>query len=184
VSLERTLHWDFYLSPELFGREKEQIFCREWLCVGREEEIAQPGSMCCRTWRGRACWWLVPRRAGWQHTITSAGIVAPSSCRLPGEISAAPSGVPTILGPTPSTANSVPLRFSTRAMASLEAIGRSRRRIYPLAPRVSPAPGSPASSCFIPPRCPAAYSIVRRRRVLGPDEPPRTGPSASRSSAE
>jgi Rieske 2Fe-2S family protein len=28
----------------VFALEKERIFCREWLCVGREEELAQPGS--------------------------------------------------------------------------------------------------------------------------------------------
>ena len=28
---------------EYFAREKERIFCREWVCVGREEELAAPG---------------------------------------------------------------------------------------------------------------------------------------------
>jgi phenylpropionate dioxygenase-like ring-hydroxylating dioxygenase large terminal subunit len=28
------------LAPEIFAREKERIFCREWICVGREEELA------------------------------------------------------------------------------------------------------------------------------------------------
>ena len=41
--LERTLSREYYLSPELFARERERIFCREWLCVGREEELAAPG---------------------------------------------------------------------------------------------------------------------------------------------
>jgi Rieske 2Fe-2S family protein len=43
AGLERTLSREYYLSPELFGREKERIFCREWFCVGREEELAAPG---------------------------------------------------------------------------------------------------------------------------------------------
>jgi phenylpropionate dioxygenase-like ring-hydroxylating dioxygenase large terminal subunit len=43
MSLERTLSRDHYLSPELFASERERIFCREWFCVGREEELAAPG---------------------------------------------------------------------------------------------------------------------------------------------
>lgn len=41
--LERTLPREAYLSAEQFAREKERIFCREWVCVGREEELAAPG---------------------------------------------------------------------------------------------------------------------------------------------
>jgi Rieske 2Fe-2S family protein len=41
--MERTLHRDFYLSDEIFRREREKIFYREWFCGGREEEIAQAG---------------------------------------------------------------------------------------------------------------------------------------------
>jgi len=42
--LERTLSREHYLSPELFAREKERIFLREWFHVGREEDVATPGS--------------------------------------------------------------------------------------------------------------------------------------------
>jgi Rieske 2Fe-2S family protein len=41
--LERTLPREYYLSPEVFAREKERILCREWFCVGREEELPTPG---------------------------------------------------------------------------------------------------------------------------------------------
>ncbi len=41
--LERTLPREYYLSPGIFAREKERIFCREWVCVGREAELAAPG---------------------------------------------------------------------------------------------------------------------------------------------
>jgi Rieske 2Fe-2S family protein len=41
--LERTLPREYYLSPDLFARERERIFFREWVCVGREEELAAPG---------------------------------------------------------------------------------------------------------------------------------------------
>jgi len=34
---------DIYASPEIFALEKEKLFMKEWLCVGREEEIANKG---------------------------------------------------------------------------------------------------------------------------------------------
>lgn len=34
---------DIYSSPEVFAREKERIFLKDWLCVARAEEIAKPG---------------------------------------------------------------------------------------------------------------------------------------------
>ena len=41
--MEPTLHRDFYFSEEIFQREKERILYREWLCAGREEEVAAAG---------------------------------------------------------------------------------------------------------------------------------------------
>ena len=41
--MEQTLHRDFYLSEEVFRREREKIFCQEWICGGREAEITEPG---------------------------------------------------------------------------------------------------------------------------------------------
>jgi Rieske 2Fe-2S family protein len=41
--IERTLHRDAYFSERIFQLEKEKIFCREWFCAGREEEIPHPG---------------------------------------------------------------------------------------------------------------------------------------------
>jgi Rieske 2Fe-2S family protein len=32
-----------YTSPELYAREKDKIFMRDWLCMGREEEIPDKG---------------------------------------------------------------------------------------------------------------------------------------------
>jgi choline monooxygenase len=32
-----------YTSPEIFAAEKEHIFMKTWLCVGREEQVADPG---------------------------------------------------------------------------------------------------------------------------------------------
>jgi len=39
----RNLPAQAYLSEELFELERERIFRREWLCVGREEQVANPG---------------------------------------------------------------------------------------------------------------------------------------------
>jgi glycine betaine catabolism A len=46
AGLEPTLPSSWYRSARVFELEKERIFCREWLCVAREEEVAEPG-----TWR-------------------------------------------------------------------------------------------------------------------------------------
>lgn len=43
MGLERTLHRDFYFSPELYRQEQERIFWREWFCAGREEELPRSG---------------------------------------------------------------------------------------------------------------------------------------------
>ncbi len=43
MSLEPTLHRDCYLSSNWFARERERIFGRDWMCVGREEEIPAAG---------------------------------------------------------------------------------------------------------------------------------------------
>ncbi len=32
-----------YTAPEIFAREKEEFFMRDWLCVGRGEELSEPG---------------------------------------------------------------------------------------------------------------------------------------------
>ncbi len=41
--MERTLGREFYFSEEIFGLEKERIFCREWFCAGREEDLPPAG---------------------------------------------------------------------------------------------------------------------------------------------
>jgi glycine betaine catabolism A len=41
--LEPTLPTSWYFSESIFRQEKERIFCREWLCVAREEELTSPG---------------------------------------------------------------------------------------------------------------------------------------------
>jgi len=44
AGLEPTLPSSWYRSEQVFALEKERIFCREWLCVGREEEVPGPGA--------------------------------------------------------------------------------------------------------------------------------------------
>ncbi len=39
----RHLPGEIYTSPELFAREKDEIFLRDWLCLARVEEIEKPG---------------------------------------------------------------------------------------------------------------------------------------------
>jgi len=41
--MERTLRRDFYFSEEIFRRETEGIFFREWFSAGREEDWPNPG---------------------------------------------------------------------------------------------------------------------------------------------
>ncbi len=43
--LERTLPSLAYRTEEAFAREREAIFCREWLCVGREDEMPEAGGV-------------------------------------------------------------------------------------------------------------------------------------------
>ncbi len=38
-----TLPASWYISPDVFERERRQVFGREWLCVGREESIRKTG---------------------------------------------------------------------------------------------------------------------------------------------
>jgi Rieske 2Fe-2S family protein len=43
VTLQRTLHRDAYFSDEIWRRERDRIFSAEWVCVGRAEEVPEPG---------------------------------------------------------------------------------------------------------------------------------------------
>ena len=43
VGLEKTLPSRCYHDEEIFRLEKERIFTREWICVGREEDLAAAG---------------------------------------------------------------------------------------------------------------------------------------------
>jgi Rieske 2Fe-2S family protein len=43
--LEKSLPSEYYTSPEIFGRERERIFSREWVCVGRVDALPAPGAL-------------------------------------------------------------------------------------------------------------------------------------------
>jgi Rieske 2Fe-2S family protein len=42
--LEPALPSSWYTSERFFALEKERIFCRDWICVARAEELAEPGA--------------------------------------------------------------------------------------------------------------------------------------------
>ena len=48
-----TLASSWYTSPEIFAAEQERIVAREWICVGREEQIARTGGFLYRRDRRR-----------------------------------------------------------------------------------------------------------------------------------
>jgi len=41
--LQRSLPSTYYVAKEIFDREKERIFYREWFCAGREEQLPNAG---------------------------------------------------------------------------------------------------------------------------------------------
>src|SRR6202022_1225650 len=41
--LEQTLPSSWYYGDDIYALEKERIFCREWLCAAREEELPGAG---------------------------------------------------------------------------------------------------------------------------------------------
>ncbi len=41
--MEPTLHRDRYVEADWYGKEVSRVFERQWFCVGREEEIPEPG---------------------------------------------------------------------------------------------------------------------------------------------
>lgn len=40
----RTLGGRYYTSEEILAEENQRVFGRGWICVGREESIAEPGA--------------------------------------------------------------------------------------------------------------------------------------------
>ena len=44
AGLEKSLPSRSYTDPAMFDREKKEIFLRNWMCAGREEDVEKPGS--------------------------------------------------------------------------------------------------------------------------------------------
>ena len=54
AGLQKSLPSSHYFSPEMFAREKERIFAREWFCAGRVEELPSPGTVLVREVAGES----------------------------------------------------------------------------------------------------------------------------------
>jgi glycine betaine catabolism A len=51
---QRTLPGEYYTSPEISATERDRIFLRRWLCVGRAAELASPGDFVQRSIGGES----------------------------------------------------------------------------------------------------------------------------------
>jgi Rieske 2Fe-2S family protein len=40
----RTMPRDYYTSPHLLAAESDRVFARHWICVGREQDLTEPGT--------------------------------------------------------------------------------------------------------------------------------------------
>lgn len=168
AGLERTLAREYYLSPEVLGREKERIFCREWFCVGREEELAAPGDyvvkdvagesiLVVRTRNGGlAAHYNVCRHRGSQLVRDGCARRFPGGIRcryhswtytLEGELRTAP-----FLDPLPQSGQAAPPSALPKGELSLHPVGAWSSPTAPTGPRSSP------SFCSTPRRWPGQIS--------------------------
>ena len=44
MALEKSLPSEYYRSEEIFARERERIFSREWFCAGRSDALPEAGA--------------------------------------------------------------------------------------------------------------------------------------------
>src|SRR5438034_5948892 len=51
---QRTLPGRYYNAPEIWAEERERIFARRWICVGRAAELTQHGDYAVRTVGGES----------------------------------------------------------------------------------------------------------------------------------
>ncbi len=133
MTLEPTLSREYYLSPDLFAREKDRIFTQEWFCVGREEEVPGPGDYLLLDLAGESV--LLVRDAGRRpprplQCLPPSRLAAGARRRpeAPGRrrhgdrrdrhLHARASSAPITPGPTTSTVSCAPHRSSRRATAS------------------------------------------------------------------
>jgi Rieske 2Fe-2S family protein len=43
--LEKSLPSEYYLSTEIFGKERDRIFSAEWICAGRSDDLPEAGDV-------------------------------------------------------------------------------------------------------------------------------------------
>jgi Rieske 2Fe-2S family protein len=95
AGLEPTLPSTWYRSDAIFALEKERIFCREWLCVARAEELAEPGAYRVLDLLGESIL-LVRNREGQLRAFYN--VCRHRGSRLCRESAAASGGAPALLG--------------------------------------------------------------------------------------
>ena len=49
-----TLPREYFVSPQRFGTEVDQVFAREWICVGHQSQVANPGDYVVRKVAGES----------------------------------------------------------------------------------------------------------------------------------
>jgi Rieske 2Fe-2S family protein len=54
MGFEPSLHARWYRDAALFEREREDLFCRDWVCVGRAEDLATAGDHRVIDWLGES----------------------------------------------------------------------------------------------------------------------------------
>lgn len=64
----RTLPGEYYTSPEIYAREQERIFARQWCCVGRASALTRPGDYFLADVAGESLI-VVRDRAGERHAF-------------------------------------------------------------------------------------------------------------------
>ena len=129
AGLEPTLPSSWYTSAQVFALEKERIFCREWLCVARAEELAEPGAfrvlevlgesiLLVRNREGQLrAFYNVCRHRGSRLCREPPAAGTPPQCSAAASPAAA-SPAPTTSGPTTSTAASSARPISPASPAS------------------------------------------------------------------
>ena len=108
MTLEKSLPSEYYLSEEIFGKERERIFSREWVCAGRADTLPEPGALRVLDLLGES---ILVARTGQGKLVAHYNVCRHRGARLCTGDVAAPtrrrrrSGVRTTRGPMASTAS-------------------------------------------------------------------------------
>ncbi len=101
----RTLPREYYTSSDILAAKGTGSSSRRWLCIGREDQISNPGDYVLQA-VGMDNVIVLRDKAGGVRgpSTTSAAIAAPGSAKSTRDGSPRPSSAPTTPGPTRSTA--------------------------------------------------------------------------------